>query len=194
VLAAVVDGNPDDVVADRALLTSCLRFAKVAGGGFSGIEVDGLRGRKTPLFITPQHVLQIESLRDETPSPQAVRLAGVLDTISASRSDVILKLKDGTRVPARLDDHDPEALKDLFGKQVVVSGSANYRPTGRLLMLDVESISLAGRGSALEPSPWRGGASPSSLRWRKMSRLASRRFSARGRATRVRTNSSKRSG
>lgn len=71
------------------------------------------------------------------------------DTISASRSDVILKLKDGTKVPARMEDHDPDALRALFGKAVVVSGMAHYRPSGRLLMVDVESIGEPGAGDHL---------------------------------------------
>lgn len=149
VLAVVVERSPDEVVADRALLDTCVRFAKVAGGGFEGIRLEGLRGRDEPLVITPAQVPKMELLRDETPAPRAVRVAGVLDTISASRSDVILRLKDGTKLPARVEDHDPEALRDLFGKFVVVSGVAHYRPSGRMLLLDVESIGEAGAGDHL---------------------------------------------
>lgn len=149
VLAAVVEGDADDVVADRALLDTCVRFARVSGGGFEGVQLEGLRGRDEPLVITPAHVPMIELLRDETPLPQAARVAGALDTISASSSDVVLKLKDGTKLPARMEDHDPDALRELFGKLVVVSGIAHYRPSGRLLLLDVESISEAGAGDRI---------------------------------------------
>lgn len=146
VLAAVVDQEADDVAADRALLDSCVRFARVSDGGFEGVRLEGLRGRDEPLVITPAHIPRIELLRDETPGPQAARVAGVLDTISASSSDVVLKLKDGSKLPARMEDHDPDALRDLFGKLVVVSGVAHYRPSGRLLLVDVESIGVAGVG------------------------------------------------
>lgn len=146
VLAAAVERDADEIVADRALLESCVRFAKVSG---NGIRLEGLSGRKEPLVITPEHVPQIELLRDETPPPQAARVSGTLDTISASRSDVILTLKDATKVPARMEEHDLDALRELFGKVVVVSGMAHYRPSGRLLMVDVESISEAGAGDHL---------------------------------------------
>ena len=149
VLASVVERDVDDVVADRALLDVCVRFAKVSGDGFDGVRLEGLYGRDEPLVITRDHVPQIEMLRDETPPPQAIRIAGMLDTISASRSDVILKLKEGTKVPARMEDHDPDVLKALFGKAVVVSGMAHYRPSGRLLMVDVDSIGEAGAGDHL---------------------------------------------
>jgi hypothetical protein len=88
VLASVIERDADDVVADRALLDICVRFAKVSGDGFDGVQLEGLRGRDEPLVITRDHVPQIELLRDETPAPQAARVAGTLDTISASRSDV----------------------------------------------------------------------------------------------------------
>jgi hypothetical protein len=67
----------------------------------------------------------------------------MLDTVSASRTDVVLTLKDGTRVPARMAEHDVEVLRSLLGKEVVVSGVAHYRPSGRLLILDVEAIDSA---------------------------------------------------
>lgn len=143
VLAAVVEGEADDVMADRALLDTCVRFARVAGVAFDGVKLEGIRGRDAPLVIRPEHAPQIELLRDETPSPLAARLSGTLDTISASRSDVILTLKDETKVPARLEDHDSEVLKKLFGTQVVVSGMAYFKPSGELLLVAVESISPA---------------------------------------------------
>lgn len=148
-LAEAIDGDADDMMADLTLLDTCVRFAKVAGGAYEGVRLDGLRGREEPLIITPEHVQRIEGLRDETSPPQAARVAGTLDTISASISDVTLELKDATKIIVRLEDHDAEELKALFGKHVVVSGLARYRPSGRLLFLDAESIGEASAGDSL---------------------------------------------
>lgn len=142
-LATILEGERDDVVADRALLDSCARFARVSGGGYDGISIEGLRGRTAPLVIRSSDAPRIELLRDETPRPQAARVAGTLDTVSASRSDVVLTLKDGTRVPGRMEEHNLEALRSLLGKEVVVSGMAHYRPSGRLLLVDVEALDVA---------------------------------------------------
>lgn len=143
VLASIAEGDRDDVVADHALLDSCARFARVSGADFQGLRLDGLRGRSTPLEITAEVADLIELLRDETPRPQAARVAGTLDTVSASRSDVVLTLKDGGRVTGRMEEHDLEALRLLLGREVVVSGMAHYRPSGRLLMMDVEELGVA---------------------------------------------------
>jgi hypothetical protein len=143
VLASILEGEADDVVADRPLLESCARFARVSGGGFDGLRLEGLRGRSSPLVITSGDAPHIELLRDEIPRPQAARVAGTLDTVSASRPDVVLTLKDGTRVPGRMEEHNLEALRSVLGKEVVVSGMAHYRPSGRLLLLDVEALDVA---------------------------------------------------
>ncbi len=143
VLAAVLEGDPDEVMADRALLDSCARFARVGGGGFSGVRLHGLRGRTSPLQIAPSAVEKIERLRDDTPAPMAVRIAGMLDTISASRANVTVTLRDGTKVPVLLAGHDPETLKVLFNTEVVLSGVAHYRPSGRVLRVLGEAIGTA---------------------------------------------------
>lgn len=142
-LGTLVSGDRDNVVADRALLDCCARFARVSGGGYDGVCLGGLHGRNAPLVIQASDAASIELLRDRTPRPQAARVAGTLDTVSASRCDILLRLQDGTRVPGRTVDHDLEALRTLLGTEVVVSGMAHYRPSGRLLLVDVESLDVA---------------------------------------------------
>ena len=149
VLRAVVQGPTDEVMADRVLLETCVKFARGVGDRFEGVRLEGLRGCEEPVIVTPQDIPRIELLRDETPGPQAVRVCGALDTISASRADVILTLSDGHKVPARLEEHDAATLKELFGKQVVVSGVARYRPSGQLLLVDVESLAEAREGDQI---------------------------------------------
>ena len=39
-----------------------------------------------------------------------------------------------------MEEHNLEALRSVLGKEVVVSGMAHYRPSGRLLLLDVEAL------------------------------------------------------
>jgi len=143
VLAAAATGNVDEVLADRPLLETCARLARVGGGEYEGIRLDGIAGRTEPIVVTANDVPRIEELRDVMPPPQATRVAGVLDTISASRPDVVLSLADGTKLPARLETHDLQELKTLFGAKVVISGVAHYRPSGHLLLVDVESVAPA---------------------------------------------------
>lgn len=132
-----------EVQADRALLDSCARFARVSGGAYDGLALQGLQNHPAPLEITSIDAERIESLRDETPRPQAVRVTGRLDTVSASRADVVLALKDGTRVPGWMEEHELDALRGLLGEEVTVSGVAQFAPSGRLLRVRVEALDAA---------------------------------------------------
>jgi hypothetical protein len=149
VLAGIVEGPSDEIAADRGLLDACSRFARLSAGGLSGVRIEGIAGRNEPLIVTEAHVARIELLRDETPPSRATRVSGILDTISASRAGVTLQLADGRAIPARLDEPDADTLRELFGRAVVVSGMAHYRPSGRLLMVEVESIAEARPADAL---------------------------------------------
>lgn len=130
-------------------LDTCVRFARAARDGFEGVQLEGIAGLRAPLVVQRDDVAKIELLRDETPGPKAVRVTGTLDTISATKSDVVLTLSDGTAVAARLDAHDNEQLKTLFGSRVMVSGMAQFRPSGKLLVIDVEHLGPARDGDAL---------------------------------------------
>lgn len=160
VLASVVHGDREHVLADRALLDTCVRFARAAGDGFDGVQLEGIAGLDAPLVVRRQDVAKIELLRDETPGPKAVRVTGMLDTISATKSDVVLTLSDGAAVAARLDAHDNEQLKTLFGSRVVVSGMAQFRPSGKLLVIDVEHLGPARDGDVVFESAPKASARP----------------------------------
>jgi hypothetical protein len=149
VLGAIVSGDRDRVVADRALLDTCVRFARAAGDGFEGVQLEGVSGYPSPLIVRRQDVAKIELLRDETPGPRAVRVVGTLDTISATQSNIVIRLASGETVAARLDEHDPETLKSLFDSRVVLSGLALFRPSGKLLVIDVEHLGPARDTDAL---------------------------------------------
>jgi len=143
-LASLVEGDHEEVMADRALLEACVKFAKLTVDGAEGIRLEGICGRSQPLIITPRHIQEFEQLRDKTPAPKGVRVMGTLDTISATKSDILLTLKDGAKIRARIEDHDPNILQELFNTPVVVSGMAEFLPSGQPHVLIVESISKAG--------------------------------------------------
>lgn len=149
VLASVLRGDREHVLADRALLATCARLARSARGAFSSIRFDGIAGLADPVIVQRDDAAKIELLRDETPEPRPVRVTGTLDTISASKSEVVLTLADGSPVTARLGSRDNSQLRDLFGSRVVVSGVAQFRPSGKLLAIDVEYLGAAREGDSL---------------------------------------------
>lgn len=87
----------------------------------------------------------VDSLRQRTPLPRRVRVAGRLDEARYSRCAFVLAVDDGSRVRGVLVEARPEQLKPFFGEMVVVEGVAQFRPSGRLLRIDVDQLAPASK-------------------------------------------------
>ncbi len=97
-----------------------------------------------PARYTAGILKSFSALRERTPEPRRVRLAGRMDEARYSRSSFVLDLADATRTRCVLLDARQNELKEHFGESVVVEGLAQFRPSGRLLRIDVERISRSG--------------------------------------------------
>ena len=75
VLAAVLADQRDPLPADRPLIDTCIRLARAAENGFDGVQLQGVTGHDTPLIVTPEDVLQMDLMREETPEPSGVYVA-----------------------------------------------------------------------------------------------------------------------
>lgn len=165
ILAALLSGEREALLADRSLLDSCIRFARAGVSGYDGLQLEGLSGRPEPLVVRRDIARTIEQLRDETPAPRAVRVSGILDTISAS--DIVLLLDQGETVQGRLEQPAPEELRALCGTKVVASGVAQFRPSGRLSVVDVEYVGPARDADAM----WSRIPAPMPARYSPVARL-----------------------
>jgi hypothetical protein len=155
ILGDLLGGSSEQARVDRALLGACARFAGIVGPGFEGIKLDGIAGLAGPLFLSRAHAPVLEELLRQTPASHAARLVGTLDTISYTRAEFLLGLQNGDSVQARQERHDPAALRRLFGERVVASGVLHYRPSGKPLYMEVESLQPARDADALFGElPW----------------------------------------
>ncbi len=74
-----------------------------------------------------------------------VKVVGVLDMLRVSTQTFGIKLDTGDEVPGSIVEAAGETLSRLLGERVVVDGRAVFRPSGRLLRVDADSI-LPGEG------------------------------------------------
>lgn len=86
------------------------------------------------------HGRAIDSRGGETPQPARVRVAGKLDMIQASTLAFALVLPDGERVPGVWKGDEFETLRTLANSDVVVTGTAIFRPSGGLLRIDADAL------------------------------------------------------
>lgn len=83
-------------------------------------------------------------LSQGTPVSQRVRVVGRLDVMGASQGVLKLEVRPGAVVAGLWDGEAAmESLKELFNRDVVVEGMAVFRPSGRLLRVDVRAIAPA---------------------------------------------------
>lgn len=151
-------GNPDSDRYDYGLLQKFQDLGRVFERGVTAVEVtdsNGLAGRRS-LTIRPDALESIERLQQQTPANQRVRIAGHLDAIRHSDRMFALILESGTTLRGVAEGFPPEAMAELFGQPVIVSGTAIFRPSGRVQTIEAERIDKAEGDVSLwaaEPRP-----------------------------------------
>jgi len=110
--------------------------------GIDELVISGHRITKHPCRLTPTFSRKARDLYLQTPMPSRVRVAGRLDLVQASTHAFELLLPGGEKVRAVWRKDDLETLRLLLDKEVVASGMAVYRPSGRLLRIDCDALGL----------------------------------------------------
>lgn len=144
VLTDVAFGNPDSDRFDRTLLRQLARFRPALESAFEVIEVVGSRHRNELAARLDMRVLETaEHLRTSTPASRPARVAGVLDMVRASTRTFVIHLDQGENLRGVLAVGDIRRIAPLLGERVLVSGRVQYKPSGRPLRIDAESVSRA---------------------------------------------------
>lgn len=132
---------------DSQLLERLRGFGRPMKRGIESIAVRGHRLRdRNPPKITKRITEIAMSLRETTPAESRVRVAGKLDMIRASDNVFELILDPGQRVRGVWVGGESSVLGDLWERQVVIDGSAVFRPSGSLLRVDAEGMKEASDG------------------------------------------------
>lgn len=138
-LEQALAGNDDSDAFDHALLKTCAQFRGLLGTGLDSVEIKNGR----TVVVDAVSIEQAVRLSKVDYASRRVRLAGQLDTISYSDCRFTLRLENGTKIVGTAKELGTEALRDAFGRKVVVTGMADFRPSGKLLRLNAESVDEA---------------------------------------------------
>lgn len=97
-----------------------------------------------PAFLDRQMTETALQLSAAIPPAQRVRVVGRLDVLGASQGVMKIVVEPGSIVVVLWEGEGTiEALKDLFNRDVVVEGTAVFRPSGALLRVDASAIAEA---------------------------------------------------
>ncbi|MDP1920253.1 MAG: hypothetical protein Q8L14_28670 [Myxococcales bacterium] len=138
-LESALAGDEDSERFDHSLLQTCAEFKGVLAAGIDELEIQN--GRH--VVVEPASLERALRLSRVHYASRTVRLAGRLDTISYSDCRFTLVLQNGARIAGTARDLGADALHSHFGKNVVVTGTADFRPSGRLLRLNAEDVDPA---------------------------------------------------
>lgn len=113
-----------------------------AGGLFSrgGQSLSITRTGRKPVVLDAWKLETVRRLSETTPSPRAVRVTGVLDTLTASNHAVVIKVDGGREVRGFAGAVSFDELRKYLGCEVVVEGEAAFRPSGEPTRIEIDFI------------------------------------------------------
>lgn len=138
-LEEALEERTDSEAFDQPLLQTCSDFRLLLGAGLESIEI---RNGHT-VRVDSTSMERLVRLSRVSYAQRKVRIAGRLDIIRYSDCRFTLVLSDGSKVPGAARDLGVEALRKGFGQQVVVTGTAEFRPSGRILRVDADLVEPA---------------------------------------------------
>lgn len=132
-------GNEDSDRFDPALLKT---FEKLDDLFAYGIEsVDIINGRT--IRVDAPAVARVHQISAKAYAPQRVRVAGRLETIRYSDCRFTLLLGDGAPLQGTALDLGQGVLQGHFGQNVIITGTALFRASGKPLRIEAERIEKA---------------------------------------------------
>jgi hypothetical protein len=139
-LAAAVRGDESSNLYDRALLQSFQRLRSVFDSGAESISIVN----REHIQLTASHLKRFSVLEAMIPPSRYVKLSGKLDSIRHSNHTFTLILSDSRdSVRGLAESTSPERLQSLWGKNIVMSGTAHFTAAGGLLRVDADTIDEA---------------------------------------------------
>jgi hypothetical protein len=139
-LGEALSGNEESDAYDPPLLRSFEEFREVFRHGVEAVEIRNGRVDTPSLTVTPEGIRTVQRLHRQTPRSQRVRVAGKVDAIRHSDRAFTLILESGEQIRGVLAEGEPEVLAPFFGQVAVVSGVAQFRPSGSLLRVDADLL------------------------------------------------------
>jgi len=85
---------------------------------------------------------KVRGIEIRTPEARLFLLSGTLDAIEHSRKRFSLALRDGRRLPGRIDEEflGTEELRRFWGREVTVKGQVFFKPSGNVQLVQAQHL------------------------------------------------------
>ncbi|MDM8560292.1 hypothetical protein [Candidatus Parabeggiatoa sp. HSG14] len=139
-LMAALNPEMEDSLYDRPLLEALQCFRYVFNQGADKIHFL----KEKELQITPEIITAFRELEASMPVPCQTKLAGRIDSIrTQDRTFRLLPLKHNMGIKGIAKQITPKEAQALLGKDVLVSGTAYFTTSGKILRLEADQIVIA---------------------------------------------------
>lgn len=126
------------------MLRRLLKFRGVFRGAFTDAHLETRRHQPgSRAHLTLPIIQTAGRFLDQTPAARRVRVVGTLDMVRASNQTFALSIEGGEELRGVLVEGSIEGIAPLLNKSVLTFGRAVFRPSGRLLRIDVDEFRLA---------------------------------------------------
>ena len=131
-----LDGKKDSDYYDEGIISHVVGVKNLFSRGADKLTISNGRDRR----VTFEDLKTVERLKVETPQARQVRLAGKLDAIRHHDRMFTLLVEGGHAVRGVAEQADENELANLWGKNVLVSGLAVFKPAGSLLRVEAATF------------------------------------------------------
>lgn len=132
-----IQGDLNSSILDKHLLKEMRHFGKFLNKKGSSIEVSSGKKSKT-IRLKKEVIEKIKTIEDKTPASIKTKVTGVLDVLKHSNNQLELIVDETKRIRAVLSEQLAiSELTPFFGKEVTVSGTANYNPSGEVISFEI---------------------------------------------------------
>jgi hypothetical protein len=133
---------------DAGVLSSLLEMKSFFSDNKKTIKIHCAEKKQEDFSIDFPIIEKVENLKIRIPESRAIMMAGRLEEVGYSRKRFRLDLADGQIIPGQIDEEfvDVEELRRLWGKKVSIKGTVNYKPSGKIRLLEAQMLKLMEEG------------------------------------------------
>lgn len=139
-LIDAISGKADSDHFDDGLLTTCAQLSSIFDRGIESIEITNGSRQSPKIVVAPADIEQVTKLRKQIPPTQMAKVSGKMDMIRHSDKAFELVLDSGETIRGIAQNLDAEQLGPWYGKRVLITGKAVFRPSGGILRIEATKI------------------------------------------------------
>lgn len=143
VTSAIWDEQRESHLLDVELLNQLSKYKRSSTEGLEDATITTRRHRTKPVHVNSQLGLKAESLVQQTPPKQVVRIKGFLNQVAYLERSLLLNIDRNQKLRVLWEPDDIDEIKALLGSDVLLEGKLEFRPSGQPLILVADRVRAA---------------------------------------------------